>query len=61
VDSIHLPTTVIQLQTGEESGDVNDDFLGSLSQQREESARNILHANEVDVKGMFEFIGWTDC
>ena len=57
MDSIHLPTTVIQLKTCEESRDVDDYLLGTLSQQGEESAGDILDTNEVDVKCMFEFFG----
>ena len=61
MDSIHFPTAVIQLKTCEESRDVDDNLLGTLSQKGEESAGDILDTNEVDVKGMFEFFGGTKC
>jgi hypothetical protein len=57
VNSIHLPTAVIQLKTCEESRDVDDNLLGTFPQQGEESAGDILDTNEVDVKGIFEFFG----
>ena len=59
VNSIHLPTTVIQLKTCEKSGDIKNEFLGSLLQKRKECACDILNTNEIDVKSMLKVFDWT--
>jgi hypothetical protein len=59
VNGIHLPTTIIQRETSEESRDVDNDLLRSFPQKRDEYAGDVLYADEIDVEGMFKIFQWT--